>query len=110
VDEVTGLDFLVWTHELHRTAKRILLIGRRDWSATNPAVQAMALGHIDSYLFEPWLCGTDSTPSDTSSHLDVTPMRRDETGEAMRAAPAGELLAADCAGQPTGGRGALWVG
>jgi thioredoxin reductase (NADPH) len=45
----------VWTQELHGTAKRILLIGRRDWSATNPAVQAMALGHIDSYLFEPWL-------------------------------------------------------
>jgi thioredoxin reductase (NADPH) len=53
--EMPGLDVLVRAHELHPTAKRILLIGRRDWSATNPAVQAMALGQIDSYLFEPWL-------------------------------------------------------
>jgi thioredoxin reductase (NADPH) len=55
MDEVTGLEVLVRAHELHPTAKRILLIGRRDWSATNPAVQATALGQIDSYLFEPWL-------------------------------------------------------
>lgn len=55
MDERPGLDVLVQAHELHPTAKRILLIGRRDWSATNPAVQAMALGQIDSYLFEPWL-------------------------------------------------------
>jgi thioredoxin reductase (NADPH) len=53
--EMPGLDVLVQAHELHPTAKRILLIGRRDWSATNPVVQAMALGQIDSYLFEPWL-------------------------------------------------------
>jgi hypothetical protein len=55
MDERPELEVLVQAHELHPTAKRILLIGRRDWSATNPAVQAMALGQIDSYLFEPWL-------------------------------------------------------
>jgi thioredoxin reductase (NADPH) len=53
--EMPGVDVLARAHELHPTAKRVLLIGRRDWTATNPAVRAMALGQIDTYLFEPWL-------------------------------------------------------
>jgi thioredoxin reductase (NADPH) len=53
--EMPGVEFLVRAHELHPTAKRVLLIGRRDWTATNPAVRAMALGQLDTYLFEPWL-------------------------------------------------------
>jgi thioredoxin reductase (NADPH) len=53
--EMPGVDFLMRAHELHPTAKRVLLVGRREWSVTNPAVQAMTLGQIDSYLFEPWL-------------------------------------------------------
>jgi thioredoxin reductase (NADPH) len=53
--EMPGVEFLVGAHEPHPTAKRVLLIGRRDWTATNPAVRGMALGQIDTYLFEPWL-------------------------------------------------------
>jgi thioredoxin reductase (NADPH) len=53
--EVPGVEFLVRAHELHPTAKRVLLVGRRDWTSTNPAVRAMSLGQIDTYLFEPWL-------------------------------------------------------
>jgi thioredoxin reductase (NADPH) len=53
--EVPGVEFLVRAHELHPTAKRVLLVGRRDWASTNPAVRAMSLGQIDTYLFEPWL-------------------------------------------------------
>ena len=33
----------------------MLLVGRRAWTPANPAVRAMALGQIDTYLFEPWL-------------------------------------------------------
>jgi thioredoxin reductase (NADPH) len=50
-----GVLFLLRAHELHPSAKRVLLVGRRDWTAANPAVRAMALGQIDTYLFEPWL-------------------------------------------------------
>jgi thioredoxin reductase (NADPH) len=52
---MSGVDFLVRAHELHPTAKRVLLVGRREWSPANPAVRAMILGQIDGYLFEPWL-------------------------------------------------------
>jgi thioredoxin reductase (NADPH) len=53
--EMPGVDFLVTAHKLHPTAKRVLLVGRRDWTAASPAVRAMSLGQIDDYLFEPWL-------------------------------------------------------
>jgi thioredoxin reductase (NADPH) len=53
--ELPGVTMLLKAHELHPTAKRVLLVGRREWTAANPAVQAMTLGQIDTYLFEPWL-------------------------------------------------------
>ena len=53
--EVPGVPFLLRAHELHPSAKRVLLVGRREWTPTNPAVRAMTLGQIDTYLFEPWL-------------------------------------------------------
>ena len=53
--ELSGVEFLVRAHELQPAAKRILLVGRRNWSPSNPAVAAMTLGQIDDYLFEPWL-------------------------------------------------------
>jgi thioredoxin reductase (NADPH) len=53
--EVPGVQFLCRAHELHPTAKRVLLVGRRAWTPANPAVRAMTLGQIDTYLFEPWL-------------------------------------------------------
>jgi thioredoxin reductase (NADPH) len=55
MDELAGVEFLLHAHELHPTAKRVLLVGRRAWTSTNPAVRAMTLGQIDTYLFEPWL-------------------------------------------------------
>ena len=51
--EMTGVDFLVKAHELHPTAKRILLI-ERDYTRTNPTVSAMTLGQIDYHLTRPW--------------------------------------------------------
>jgi thioredoxin reductase (NADPH) len=53
--ELPGVEFLVAAHELHPGAKRVLLVGRREWTPANPAVRAMTLGQIDTYLFEPWL-------------------------------------------------------
>jgi thioredoxin reductase (NADPH) len=50
-----GVQLLLRAHELHPGAKRVLLVGRREWTPTNPAVRAMTLGQIDTYLFEPWL-------------------------------------------------------
>lgn len=51
--EMTGVDFLVKAHELHPTAKRILLI-ERDYTRSNPTVAAMTLGQIDYHLTRPW--------------------------------------------------------
>jgi thioredoxin reductase (NADPH) len=52
--EMGAVDFLVRAHELHPAAKRVLLVERGDWSATHPAVSAMALGQIDYHLYNPW--------------------------------------------------------
>ncbi len=49
-----AVEFLARAHALHPAAKRVLLIGRGDWSAAHPAVTAMALGQIDYHLYEPW--------------------------------------------------------
>jgi thioredoxin reductase (NADPH) len=53
--ELPGVTLLSGAHELHPSAKRVLLVGRRAWTPANPAVRAMTLGQIDTYLFEPWL-------------------------------------------------------
>jgi thioredoxin reductase (NADPH) len=52
--EMGAVDFLVRAHELHPAAKRVLLVGRGDWSSTHPAISAMALGQIDYHLYNPW--------------------------------------------------------
>jgi thioredoxin reductase (NADPH) len=51
-----GVEFLVRAHELHPGARRALLIGRGEWArgSAHPAVRAMTLGQVDSYLFHPW--------------------------------------------------------
>ena len=53
--ELPGVQLLLKAHDLHPSAKRVLLVGRREWTPANPAVRAMTLGQIDTYLFEPWL-------------------------------------------------------
>ncbi len=49
-----AMDFLARAHELHRRAKRVLLVDR-DYSSTSPAVQAITLGHSDYHIVRPWL-------------------------------------------------------
>ncbi|HYZ02924.1 MAG TPA: FAD-dependent oxidoreductase [Candidatus Binatia bacterium] len=49
-----GVDLLVRAHELRPEAKRVLLIGRGEWSSDHPAARALILGQIDHYLFLPW--------------------------------------------------------
>ena len=51
----SGVDFLTQAHRLHPAARRVLLLDRGDYTAANPAVQAMTLGQIDYHLFTPWL-------------------------------------------------------
>ena len=48
-----AMDFLARAHELHRRAKRVLLVDR-DYSSTSPAVQAITLGHSDYHIVRPW--------------------------------------------------------
>jgi len=49
-----AVDFLAGVRDLHRGARRVLVIERGDWSAAHPAVAAMALGKIDYHLYVPW--------------------------------------------------------
>jgi thioredoxin reductase (NADPH) len=53
---ISGVEFLMRVHELYPKARRVLLIGRGEWASgsAHPAVRAMTLGQIDSYLFHPW--------------------------------------------------------
>jgi thioredoxin reductase (NADPH) len=52
VDDAAS-DFLIRAHELYPNAKRVLLVDR-DYTSTSPAVQAMALGHVDFHIVRPW--------------------------------------------------------
>src|SRR5512147_2639029 len=51
--EMTGIEFLNRAHNLHPNAKRILLVGLRDWQNPETILQAMTFGWIDSYLGKP---------------------------------------------------------
>jgi len=51
---MSAVDFFARAHELHPAAKRVLLVGRGDWSSTHPAISALALGQIDYHLYNPW--------------------------------------------------------
>jgi thioredoxin reductase (NADPH) len=46
-------DVLARGHELHPSAKRVLLVDR-DYTSTSPAVQAMTLGRADYHIVRPW--------------------------------------------------------
>jgi thioredoxin reductase (NADPH) len=50
-----GLALLVRAHELHPSAKRVLLEHRGEWTSGQPVVRAMTLGQVDYVLFRPWL-------------------------------------------------------
>jgi thioredoxin reductase (NADPH) len=49
----TGEDVLLQVRELQPHVRRMLLIRRGEWRH-HPVRRAMALGHVDSYLFIPW--------------------------------------------------------
>jgi thioredoxin reductase (NADPH) len=50
-----GMALLVRAHELHPSAKRVLLEHRGEWASGQPVVRAMTLGQVDYVLFRPWL-------------------------------------------------------
>jgi thioredoxin reductase (NADPH) len=50
-----GLALLVRAHELHPSAKRVLLEHRGEWTSGQPVVRALTLGQLDYVLFRPWL-------------------------------------------------------
>jgi thioredoxin reductase (NADPH) len=52
VDDVAS-DVLARAHELHPSAKRVLLVDR-DYTSTSPAVQAITLGRADYHIVRPW--------------------------------------------------------
>ncbi len=52
--QLTGVEFLAHAHQLHPSARRMLLIGVLDRSVNEPMSQAMALGRIDGWLWKPW--------------------------------------------------------
>jgi thioredoxin reductase (NADPH) len=49
-----GVDFLNVCHQIHSTAKRLLLIAYGDSAGGNAAVRAIALGQLDHYVNKPW--------------------------------------------------------
>jgi thioredoxin reductase (NADPH) len=52
--DLGAVDFFARVRERHPTAKRVMLIERGNWSATHPAITAVALGQIDFHLYNPW--------------------------------------------------------
>jgi thioredoxin reductase (NADPH) len=52
---MSGIDFLVQTHNLHPDAKRVVMIVFGEAAtADNDIARARALGKIDSYMTKPW--------------------------------------------------------
>jgi thioredoxin reductase (NADPH) len=49
-----ALDLFDTVRSRHPGVLRVLVVERGQWSATHPAVGAMALGRIDYHLFRPW--------------------------------------------------------
>jgi thioredoxin reductase (NADPH) len=54
-DACGGETFRADVHDLHPQARRMVLIGRGEWSTTHPAVSAMRNGQAESYIFVPWV-------------------------------------------------------
>ena len=52
--ELGGLELLLRTHELHPSARRVLLEHRGEWTSGEPIVRAMTLGQLDYILYRPW--------------------------------------------------------
>ena len=48
-----AIELLMKAGAMHRGVQRILVISRGQWGSCHPAVEAMTLGRIDQYLFDP---------------------------------------------------------
>ena len=86
--EITGAALLERTAELHRNAKRGLLVDFGGWGDPPTAVairRAMALGHIDYYVLKPW------RRNDEFFHRTVTEFLH-EWARAWNSADARELV------------------
>ncbi|HET6865996.1 MAG TPA: FAD-dependent oxidoreductase [Solirubrobacteraceae bacterium] len=54
--EACGGDaFRATVRELHPHARRVVLVGRGEWSKAHPAVAALRSGQAESYIFVPWV-------------------------------------------------------
>lgn len=54
-DACGGEAFRVEVHDLHRAARRVVLVGRGAWNQAHPAVAALRRGQAESYIFVPWV-------------------------------------------------------
>lgn len=50
-----GETFRATVRELHPHARRVVLVGRGEWSKAHPAVAALRSGQAESYIFVPWV-------------------------------------------------------
>ena len=50
-----GDTFRARVHDLYPAARRVLMVGRGQWSNAHPAVAAMRTGQAESYIFVPWV-------------------------------------------------------
>jgi thioredoxin reductase (NADPH) len=53
--ELTGLALLDRVHELHRNAKRALLVAWGDRGAAPAILEGCAFGRLENYLYKPWV-------------------------------------------------------
>jgi thioredoxin reductase (NADPH) len=82
--EMPAVDFLARAHDLHPGARRVLLVDRGDWSATHPAVCAMAVGKIDYHLWAPWYPLERSLYPAVSEFLAAWDKSREPSAAAIR--------------------------
>jgi thioredoxin reductase (NADPH) len=54
MDEMSGIEFQVRARELHRAARRIVIIDVGDRDAAGDLNQALTMNHIDMYFGQPW--------------------------------------------------------
>ena len=48
-----AIELLMKAGAIHQSVQRVLVISRGQWGSCHPAVEAMTLGRIDQYLFDP---------------------------------------------------------
>ena len=82
----TGVEFLTRSRQLHPGAKRALLFERGNRTTREPILQAMALGHIDSYVPKP------ERPPDEEFHAEIAHFLKEWTRDYRPAAVAVRIV------------------